>query len=303
MNKSCLWLITLVLAALPLRAQISVEIRLEQEQFLPGEALSAAVRITNLSGQTLRLGEEEDWLTFAAESTVTGVVPKLGEVPVVGGFDLPSSKVAIKRVDVAPAFPLDRPGRYTLTATVRVKQWGIEKSSPPKGFDIVEGAKLWQQEFGVPAPAGSSTPPEVRRYVLQQVNYLKGQLKLYVRVTDISGAKTFKVVPVGKCLSFSRPEAQVDETSQLHVLYQNGPRSFSYTKYTPDGDMVMRQTYDYVDSRPRLQLDRRREIAVSGGARRVLPSDIPPPPKTEEASDDKPATPEPVDGKDKAPES
>jgi hypothetical protein len=50
------------------RAQVSVEIVLEQEQFLIGEAIPAAVRITNRSGQTLRLGDEANWLSFTLET-------------------------------------------------------------------------------------------------------------------------------------------------------------------------------------------------------------------------------------------
>ena len=49
-------------------AQVRVEVTLDQGQFLPGETLVAAVRITNRSGQTLRLGGQPDWLTFSVES-------------------------------------------------------------------------------------------------------------------------------------------------------------------------------------------------------------------------------------------
>jgi hypothetical protein len=38
-------------------AQMLVEVTLEQGQFLPGEALPVAVRVTNRSGQTVRLGD------------------------------------------------------------------------------------------------------------------------------------------------------------------------------------------------------------------------------------------------------
>src|SRR5262245_18716022 len=67
---SNLWLIVGIAVAsiLPVAAQMTVEVALEQEQFLGGEALPAAVRITNLSGQTLHLGTEPDWLTFLVES-------------------------------------------------------------------------------------------------------------------------------------------------------------------------------------------------------------------------------------------
>ena len=272
-----LCLILLAAALLPALAQVTVEVTLEQEQFLPAESLPVAVRITNRSGQSLRLGREEDWLTFSVESRGNEVVPKLGEVPVVGEFELESSRVATKRVDLAPYFLLTRPGRYSIIATVRIKDWNESLRSPPKGFDIVEGARLWEQEIGVPnSAAGNNATPEVRKFVLQQANYLKSQLRLYFRLTDASGARTIRVYPIGPLVSFARPEPQVDMFSNLHLLYQDGARSFSYTVINPEGEIIVRRTYDYLDKRPRLAPDDAGKILVTGGVRRPTPKDIPP---------------------------
>src|ERR1051325_3302382 len=112
------WLsLGLVIASLaPAWGQVSVEITLPQEQFLPSESLMAGVRITNRSGQKLRLGAEEDWLSFGVESREGSVVARLNDPPVIGEFELDSSKVATKRVDLAPYFTLLKPGHYSVTA-------------------------------------------------------------------------------------------------------------------------------------------------------------------------------------------
>ena len=57
------------------------------------------------------------------ESRDNEVVPKTGEVPVAGEFVLESSRVVTLHVDLAPYFPLTRPGRYSVTATVQLKDW------------------------------------------------------------------------------------------------------------------------------------------------------------------------------------
>ena len=274
----------LLLATLvPLSAQVSVEVALDQEQFLPGEALSAAVKIRNRSGQTLRLGREPGWLTFSVESQDGFVVTQSGEPPVTGEFTLESSKVATRRVDLAPFFAMTQPGRYSVTATVRIREWNGQVTSDPKGFDIITGAKLWSQDFGVPVPAGATNrSPEVRRYTLQQANNPRKQLRLYLRLTDEPEAKLLKVFPIGPMVGFSRPEPQVDQFSHLHLLYQDGARTFNYTVINPDGDIIVRQTYDYVGSRPRLQTDRDGKFTVTGGARRLTNSDLPAPKKTED---------------------
>lgn len=279
MNKSSAWLIALLAGwVTAAQAQISVEIRTEQDQFLPAETIRLAVRITNRSGQTMTLGNEANWLTFTVEAPGSGVVAKLAEVPVLGEFELPSSKVATKWVDIAPYFQLENPGHYTVTATVRVKQWAMERTSAPKSFNVIEGARLWEQDFGVSGRVDPNTgAPEIRRYIVQQANYVKGQLRLYVRVWDPETGKTFKVIPVGRTLTFSRPQAQIDHESNLHLIYQNGPGSFLYTKFDPEGELLLRQTHDIQLTRPRLQVAANREVVVQGGVRRILASDIPAP--------------------------
>lgn len=256
--------------------------RLDQEHFLPTETLEVSVRITNRTGQTLWLGNDSEWLTFSVEANDGRLVQKTGDVPVEGKFMLESSKVAVKRVNIAPYFSLNSPGRYYVSAMVNIKEWNLAVSSLAKAFDIVEGTKLWAQEVGLPQPAGSSTAqPEVRRYLLQQANYLRTQLRLYLRITDVSGAHTFKVIPLGKLLSFSRPEGQVDYLSNAHILYQNGPQSFSYTVFNPYGDLLVRQSYDFGETRPKLAVGRDSKISVHGGVRRVFSTDVPPPPAEE----------------------
>lgn len=277
MKRISLW-VCLLLATLPAPAQVTVEVTQDQDQFLPGEAIPAAVRVTNRSGQTLRLGTENDWLTFSVESRDREIVPKTGDVPVAGEILLPSSKVLIKHVDLAPYFSATLPGGYSVTATVRIPGWTREITSPPRRFNVIEGAKLWEQEVGVPpAPGATNATPEVRKYVLQQARYLKNQLRLYLRVTDSSGSKVVRVCPIGPLVSFGRPDPQVDSSSNLHLLYQEKPHSYNYTVFNPDGQLVLRQTYDYVSTRPRLHPEPDGRITVTGGTRRLTAQDWPTP--------------------------
>lgn len=254
-------------------AQVSVELSLDQDQFLPGESLQVGVRVTNFSGQTLRVGKDNDWLHFTIEGVDNSIVQAFGDVPVQGEFEVESSTVATRRVDVAPYFALNRPGHYVITATVKLKQWDKDLVSKSKGFNIIAGTKLWEQDFGVPTAAGQA--PEVRKYALQQAIHLK-QMKLYARVTDPSESRVFHVFPIGPMVSFSKPECQIDKSSNLHVLYQTGARSFNYSVINPDGRLLVRETYDYSDTRPVLRIDREGRILIGGGVRRLSSDDLPP---------------------------
>src|SRR5262245_49003959 len=112
-----------------LTAQVTVEIIFDQEQFLRDESLPTKVRITNRSGQTLQLGKEADWLTFAVERRDGSTTSKLSDVPVQEEFSLESSMAAVRRVDLMPYFDLSEPGHYKVTALLKIKQWNEEVSS------------------------------------------------------------------------------------------------------------------------------------------------------------------------------
>ena len=257
---------------LPVTAQVSVEVLLDQTQFLRDESLPVNVRITNRSGQRLQIGQEKNWLTFNLENRDGVLVARLGEIPVEGELSLESARQATRRLDLMPYYDLSVPGRYRISATVKIKQWDQEVSSAPKEFDIVRGVKIWEEDFGVSV---GGKAPEPRKYLLQQATFLK-QLKLYVRITDLSENQVFRVVAAGSTVSFSRPEHEIDRESNLHLLFQTGARSFSYCKISPDGDLLLRQTHDYSPDRPVLRLNENGRVQVTGGARRLVSDDFPP---------------------------
>lgn len=255
-------------AVLTGRAQIQVDIKLNQNQFLPNESLLVGVRIANISGQTLKLAQERDWLQLSIEEVDGTAVTKYAEIPEAKPFEVESSKMVTHVVDVAPFFELTKPAKYRIVAVLKISDWGQTITSRPGFFDIIRGNKIWDQDFGVPpSPGQKPGAPEVRKFSLIQANYLK-QLMLYVRLSDPQEITVYRVFPLGPVVSFSKPEAQFDKMSQLHVLYQTGARTFLYYIISPDGLVVSRQTYDYTETRPTLRPDFEGGIRVRGGMRR-----------------------------------
>ncbi|HMJ92257.1 MAG TPA: hypothetical protein VK530_20715 [Candidatus Acidoferrum sp.] len=257
------------------RAQVTVELVLDQEQFLRSESLPVRLRISNFSGQTLKMGADRGWLTFSIDNADNKALSRSGEIPMPKPFEIESSKTMSIRADLMPHFDLSKAGHYTVSARVSVPQLEKEIITDAKKFDIVTGTDLWKREFGVPG----QTPPEVRQYVLQVANFLNKN-KLYARITDASGEKVFRVFPLGLVMSFSSNtiEAQVDGSSNLHVLFQNYKDTFVYSVIAPDGEQLIRQTHEFAgDSRPHLRIEDEGRIRVNGGQRRILLSDLPPP--------------------------
>jgi hypothetical protein len=272
MRKSLLAMLLPLLLAVAARAQVTVELLLDDEQFLRSESLPVRLKISNLSGQTLRLGQQPDWLSFTIEAQEGKPLAKTGEVPLPKAFAVESSKTASLRTDLMPHFDLSEPGHYSIRARVKVPQLDQDLTTATKTFDIVNGTKLWEKEVGVPG----TDPLVVRKFTLQQATFLK-QLRLYVRITDANESKVIRVFPLGTLLSFSAPEPAIDQSSQLHVLFQNGARSFLYSVIAPDGEQLVRQTFDQTTTRPRLRAEQDGRVTVHGGARRILLSDLPPP--------------------------
>jgi hypothetical protein len=270
-------LVVLLFASLGrLSAQVTVELLTEQDEFLPGEAIPIVARITNHSGQTLAFGHEKGWLKFSVSAKEGYVGMRQEDIPTGEEFTLQSSEMAKVKLNLAPYFELNRPGHYQVTATVSIPEWKRQIKSDTKSIDVISGARIWQQEFGLPkASTDTNGPPELRIYALQEANYLKRNLMLYAQVTD-SGGRNNRVTPIGPMISFGQPTATVDKVSNLHVLYQNGPRTFSYTVINPNCEIMTRQTYEYT-SRLRMIADADGNITVEGGTRRIAPDDLPAP--------------------------
>ncbi len=289
-------LLALVVSTSRVAAQnssVMVELEMEQDRFIPSEDIKLAVRVINLSGGTLRLGAHNGWVKFFIESKDGRSVVPDTEPYVMGEFDLPTSKTGIKRLNLVPHFPLKLSGRYTIRAEVEVPGWAKPVASEPLSFDILNGTVMRTITFGVPkrpviatptadgksaptAPAPAAEAPEQRNFLLQRANFQKED-HLYVRVTDLSGATTLKVQPIGRLIPIGELDLQVDQMSHLHVLYRTDRQTFGYAVITPDGDLVVRQTHDITTGYPRLRLTAENKVIVAGGVRRERPTDIPSP--------------------------
>ena len=268
--------------------QVSVEATVDEEQYLANEALEVRVRVTNSSGQTLHLGKEADWLTFTVGSYDNRIIPRYREVPVVSPFVLENGKWGNLKVDLAPYFGMDQPGRYRVIATVNFRELGVVAKSEPVGVDIIKGGPVWAREFGVPKRAGDAGgPPEVRQYTL-----IKTTKKLYLRVSDSTGVKVFKVLQLEAAYPSGSRQTQLDRASNLHLLYQTGAHSFYYWVIDPDGDLLLRQTHLYNEGRPpKLEQDGKGNIQVKNGARQLAPTDFPKPNELYVSPGAKPPTP------------
>ena len=102
---------------------VSAELTSDQSIFLADEDMDVKVHITNRSGQTLALGDGNDWLDVSIQGEANYMPDKKGEIPLDGKFTLGSGMVATGCFNPAPYFDIRRPGHYTIRATVNIPQW------------------------------------------------------------------------------------------------------------------------------------------------------------------------------------
>ncbi len=256
-------------------SSVTVEIELDQSQYLPAEDIIVAVRIINLSGSTLKMGRDNGWVKFFIDAKDGIPVAPDTEPLVLGEFELPTAKTGVKRVNLVPHFPVKESGRYTVRAEIEVPGLNRRVSSLAVPFDILNGTVMKSITVGVArngAPLTEAT--EQRTFLLQRAVYLKRD-QLYVRLMDRSGGTTLKVLPIGQLTNIGEPELQVDQKSRLHVLFRTGPRTFRYVVVTADGELALRQAYEITANSPKLRVNDASDVIVSGGVRREMSSDIP----------------------------
>ncbi len=266
-------------------AQLSVQISMDQDVYLSGEAVVVKVELVNLSGQSVCLGEKPDWLEFTIESIDKPFVERPAVLDLSGMFALGSSMRATREINIQPYYDIIKTGRYKIIATVNVPEWGESYRSTHQIFDIIRGVEVVGYDVGVPPPLNekgepiaTGKPPELRHYALVRVAYLD-KMRLYARITDIEKTKVHRVVPICGMLSFSDPKAMLDGDSNLHIINQIHAKRFIYYVMNTSGDMLKREFYDYIMTKPTLFQNEDGSVSVKNGVRMWTSQDYPPSPR------------------------
>lgn len=259
---------------------LELQTEIFQDRFLSGESIEVEFRLRNLSGQPLTFRPDDDWLDVTVwsitKSTGEGSpVARIKPVRINEVFTVPHTKAIRARVDIAPCFDLMRPGRFKLDATVVHAAAREPLRAEPILLEVVPGSKLWEQTFGF-RPLDSDAPPELRKYTLQKMT-TKNLPRLYVGVSDAEDQVVFRQVSLGRASNADDPQRKLDRLSNLHVVHQTGPRTFTHTVVNPRGDVLRRMTYDSLSAtvRPTLKADEEGRVVVVGGVRRLQADDVP----------------------------
>jgi len=270
-----------------LHAQLNVQLQADKDFYVLYEAIPLVVSLHNNSGRTIQLDGTtgQPWLTFLVNEQNGGAIRAVGRINTTQTALIPAGQTVNRTVDIVPLFELRSHGNYRVQAEVNAN--GISAVSTPVKFTILQGRKLWSQTVGLPSVEGDKD--EYRTYALLAHRTERDE-RLYISVRDDPAQIVYGVVPLGMFLPIFQPYAQIDRDAHLHVIFQNGPRSFAYIEADPRAKIIQRAAFSDYMSRPRL-LDDKGVITVTGGEQiypkmehiltdaELNPPPPPPPPK------------------------
>jgi hypothetical protein len=219
------------------------------------------VTIINRSAKAVTLkgpSPAASWLNFRITNNKGDLVTSRPNSPLAGPLAVAASKSVSLKVNLNRAYPVDRFGNYQITANVYDPSATRYSSSAPQMITIDEAKAIWQQS------AGLSNGSKFEYALLSYRAFDKTQL--YFRLKDANTGFVKKTYQLGEMVRYRPPQAAIDQSKQLHVLYQGAPRQYVHDRIGSDGKFIKRTLYDESKgSRPELLQGRDGSVRVSGG--------------------------------------
>jgi hypothetical protein len=245
-------------------SQITVDLSIKRTIYIAYEPLLATIRITNLTGNRLLLADVEGkkWFGFQIQTLDGRPIPPIDPNYEIDPIQVGPGESITRTVNLTQLYPISDFGSYRIRASVHAPELSGYFSSPPLTVEITEGRLLWQQTVGVPGPAGTESGT---RTISLLSHRLSERTDLYLRIEDKTSGIIYCTHRLGDFISYGKPDIQLDAGNTIHVLQNNIPREFIYSKVGLDGKILDRVTLSAPKDRPRLVRTQDGTVSVAGG--------------------------------------
>ena len=262
--KAAASIVFFLLLALPSRAQVQVDIKLDRNLFILGEVIPVTVVVTNLTGNDLDLVDSgiNKWFGFDVESADGRPLPPRDGDYVNPPVQLGSGQKITRTVNITPLFPVDEFGGYRVRACIYLAQGNRFCKSPALNFDVTEGLQIWQKTVGVPEgfPGAGGT-----RTITLLVHHLPQSKQLYLRIEDSQGGIRKCMHKLGRLVTSTVPDIQLDSKNRVHILQNNAPKVFLYSNVGLEGEVLARKSFNELTTRPSMHRSADGNIQIAGG--------------------------------------
>jgi len=246
------------------RAQLVVDLSIKRNLYIAYEPLLATVRITNLSGNRLLLADTEGkkWFGFQIQTLDGRPIPPNDPNYEIAPVQIGPGESITRTINLTQLYPITDFGSYRIRASVHAAELDGYFSSPPLTVEITEGRLIWQQTVGVPFSEGGRGATRV----VSLLSYrLLERTDLYLRIEDKESGIIYCTHRLGDYIAYGKPEIMLDSANVVHVLQNNIPRQFVYSKVGLDGKILDRITLNAPKDRPVLRRNADGSVAVLGG--------------------------------------
>lgn len=241
MNRPLLFVLrALILASCSATAwgQLGVSIQMNQSQLLAGETVMVQVTITNHTGNELILASNgrTPWLDMVVKRSNGEIAAALGRSNF-GAVKIGSGQSMSKTIEISGLYNLREPGSYSVSALIRSGADNNGFISNRLLFTTVNVRPDWSQKVGVPGQPGKTH--EFR--VINFTNASKSML--YTQVMDTKTGISLQTLCLGEALLFRKPQAAVDGSQILNVLYLATPEFYVHARIDSNGQFLGRSLH------------------------------------------------------------
>jgi hypothetical protein len=265
MNWSRLALAGALLACWPLLAagQVLVELRIPSSKALAYESVNAVVTLRNNSGRTLLLDPKPEFAKLRFEIMLgdSKWIKPLSSNALLSGEELTPGETRSLEFNLSRLYAVNAIGLYKVRAVVEYGETICR--SAPVYLEITKGVELSRLTAGVP-----DDPRALRLYVLEFIQKDREGEYLYLRIEDEKAGELYGVFNLGRIVRVRKPDLQVDESGNAHVLFQEPGMGFIHVVFTPYGTALKKESYP--GGRRNVEMTRlsNGRITVSGAAGR-----------------------------------
>lgn len=258
--------VAVLLAGLASDVHAQLDLRLEtgKPAFLQYSPIPFQIRMKNLGAGELHLvsGPGRPWLEMVVQST-DGLVIRPERPWDVPEIRLQPGESRTFPIDLAPYYLVREPGGYQVRASVRLSS-GETLLTDPLTFLIGRGEVIWT----VPRGEGAD------RRVYSLLKFFEDPaVGLYLRVEVPEKNLVYPSRRLGPYLPLSKPSAEFDEKSHLHILYATGAGMYRLTVVNQEGRVLREENRQEQGQRLSLTRSAQGEVEVKGGVV-VLPSNL-----------------------------
>lgn len=256
--------LTTVLLPQTAHAQLQVDLKLDRENYISLEKITATVTVTNNVGKDVVLGgpSETSWLNFQIHDSHGEPVSPLRPVPV-SPLMLRNGESVKREFSLDTHYYLSDTANYIVRAAAYFPELQKFNVSTPKGFTVQPPRRpSWEEVFSVPASAG--VPGGYRKYQIFTFNDVTKSY-LYCTLIDETNQMVLSRRPLGEIVPDRVLQPVVDRNKRLNLVYQTSPSLYTYQQVDPGGSVTSEKFYVASKGAPKLIKEADGATAILGG--------------------------------------